>query len=248
MADQWLKRESSSMLGWVKETHPSYGMIGVCRVSGNASLFDSEVSHMHYISICIKNAHRVIEGTHEFLSADSTISEVHMTEAQFAQMMTQPNQGDGVACTIHFSAGDKGEPWLNPEWGTRPEPPKPERFEAKFHKEASDRAQVIIDNLAKLAATIDSFLSGEAKANKGTLTELKNSLTSATQQIKSNIPYVLEVASERLEKKISSAVIEFESYVSQSLQAKGLSNLIADAPRLTIGEQKALPDGEQEPE
>jgi ElaB/YqjD/DUF883 family membrane-anchored ribosome-binding protein len=121
-------------------------------------------------------------------------------------------------------------------------------FEAKFHKEASDRAQVIIDNLAKLAATIDSFLSGEAKANKGTLTELKRSLTSATQQIKSNIPYVLEVASEQLEKKISSAVIEFESYVSQSLQAKGLSNLIADAPRLTIGEKKALPDGEQESE
>ena len=241
MADKWLKREQPDNLGWVKESHPSYGVVGISRISGNASLFNSEVKHMHFISLTIRNAHRVLDGTHEFLSADNTIAEVRMTEAQFAQFITQPNQGDGVACTIHYSAGDKGEPWLHPRFGTRPEPPTPERFETKFHKEASDRAQIIIDNLAQLTDTVDSFLSGETKANKGTLTELKKSLHSATMQIKNNIPYVLEVASEQLEKKISSAVIEFESYVAQSLQARGLKNSTDSAPRLTIREQKALP-------
>jgi hypothetical protein len=244
MTDKWLKRSEPDMNGWVTETHPSYGIIGVSRVSGNANLFDSEVKHMHYISIRLKNAHRVIEGTHEFLSGDREIVEIFMTEAQFAQFLTQPNQGDGVACTIHFSAGDKGEPWLHPRFGTRPEPPKPERFEAKFHKEASDRAQIIIDNLATLTKTVDSFLSGETKANKGTLTELQKLLSSATQQIKSNIPYVLEVATEQLEKKISAAVVEFESYVSQSMQAKGLS--VSQTPRLAIGDQRALTEGEED--
>lgn len=238
--DQWLKRSGSDAHGWVKETHPSYGLIGVSRVSGQSALFDSDVKHQHFISVRIKNAHRVIDGTHEFVAGDAAIVEIHMTEAQFAQMITQPNHGDGVPCTIHYSAGDKGESWLHPSWGTRPEPPAPERFEAKFHQEASARAKIITDNLAQLEKALDSILSGETKANKGTLNDLKAKVSSARMQIEQNIPYVLEVAAEQLEKKISSAVVEFESYVAQSLQARGLGSAVGEAPRLTLAATAAL--------
>lgn len=87
------------------------------------------------------------------------------------------------------------------------------------------------------------MLKGETKINKGTLSELRQKVNSARMQIESNLPYVLEVATEQLEQKISSAVVEFESYVSQSLQAKGLAHLTATAPKIQInsGERRALP-------
>lgn len=232
--EKWTEVSEPDQHGWITERHPSYGVIGISRVSGNASLFNSDVKHMHFISLRISTARRVIDGTHEFVTNDEQVAEVYMTEAQFAQMITQPNQGSGVPCTLHFSAGDKGKPWVHPRFGTRPDPPAPEKFEKKFNEEASYRAKIIADHLAHLEQSVASMLSGETKPNKGTLNDLQGKIKSARMQIENNIPYVLEVATEQLEKKVASAVIEFESYVAQSLQARGLSSAIADAPRLAL--------------
>ena len=48
----------------VKRTHPSYGGIQISRVSGGATLFDSELNHQHYIELRIKRAH-ISEDDHE---------------------------------------------------------------------------------------------------------------------------------------------------------------------------------------
>jgi hypothetical protein len=52
---------------------------------------------------------------------------------------------------------------------------------------------------------------------------------------------------EGIEKRMATAVSEFESYVAFSLQAKGLEHLAASAPRLSAPEQKALTEGEEDP-
>jgi hypothetical protein len=222
--EQWLERtEETGSIFQTREAHPSFGMIGISRTSGNASLFESEIRHQYYLSIRIKEAVRLIDGTHTHIHGGKELIEINLTEAQFATLMTQPNHGDGVPCTIHYSIADKNEPWTHPRFMSRPYPPAPERFEKKFHKEAGERAKIISDNLADLEKEIDSFLSGDLKANKGTLNILKAKVSSARQQIDQNIPYVLHTAEEQLEKKISAAVIEFEGYINQSLQQKGLA-------------------------
>jgi hypothetical protein len=62
-----------------------------------------------------------------------------------------------------------------------------------------------------------------------------------------NLPYVMEEMEEGIEKRMATAVSEFESYVAFSLQAKGLEHLAASAPRLSAPEQKALTEGEEDP-
>ena len=89
--EQWIERSEPDEHGWVKETHPSYGQIGVSRVASTGnSLFDSDLKHQHFITITIKETERVIDGTHEFLSSGKNVAEICMSEAQFARLMTQP--------------------------------------------------------------------------------------------------------------------------------------------------------------
>lgn len=237
--EKWLVRDETDP-HHIRETHPSYGLIGVSRVSGRGILFNSDTVHQHFIALRIMEARRVIDNTNELVIRDRLLCEISMTESQFAQFITQPNRGDGVPCTIHYNSGDNDKPWMN-SFGCRPEPPAPEPFTIPFKREAGERAKIISDNLSDLQKAVEEFLDGSAKPNKGALNELKSKIESARRQIDANLPYVVEVASEQIEKKIASAIVEFESYTSQSLQAKGLSHLQAEAPRLSIAADKALP-------
>jgi ElaB/YqjD/DUF883 family membrane-anchored ribosome-binding protein len=219
MTDKWLKREQTS-LDNTRESHPAYGAISISRVSGRAHLFGSEIDHMPFISLRVKEASRVIDGPREFLSGGKELIEVYMTESQFAQMITQPNHGDGVSCTLHKVQGD-------PDWGTttynpRPDPPLPEKFTEKFHAVVGKRASSITESLKKAQEAANSLFKGDSKPTKANLKDLQDRIDSAVRQMESNMPYVLEELSEGIEKKMSKAITEFETYVAQSLQAKGL--------------------------
>ena len=200
-------------------------------MSGAASLFQSDVKHMHYICLEIHEANKVIDGTHEFLHNGNTLCTVEMSEAQFSQMITQPNMGSGTPCTIHYSAGDKGQPWLHPKFGTRPEPPDPESFNIKYDKETAYRAKIITDNLVSLQKTLGDLVSGLTKPNKGTLKELLAAVESARMQIEQNIPYVQKCAAEELEKKVGAAVAD-----APVLALEAPASVVgAEVPRLTSG-------------
>ena len=60
--------------------------------------------------------------------------------------------------------------------------------------------------------------------------------------VERNLPYVMNEMEEGIEKRMATAINEFESYVSFSLQKKGLEHLASQAPRLSAPEQKALPE------
>ena len=179
--------EKDRVLG-TAEAHPSYGIVGISRISGNTALFESEVKHMYYIALRIKEAERWQDGTKVRVHGRRELIEIYLTEAQFAQLITSANIGDGVPCTLHYVAGDRaeGKPYLYPRWGGRPEPPAPERFEKKFHEEAGERAGIISENLENLNAELQKMVSGEVKPGKGNLSALLAKVQSAQQQINSN--------------------------------------------------------------
>jgi hypothetical protein len=239
MTDQWLKRESKSPTEYT-ETHPSYGCIGVSQVSGKGVLFGSEVSHQHFISITISEARRVVDEPREFIMSDRELVRIAMTQAQFAEMITSPNRGDGVPCTIERFTGDDGQPWVHPKHGGRPSPPAPEHYTKKYKDVMGERVDLISSRLKDAKEKADRLLSGEDKPTKANLKELSDALRMAQMNLDSNLPYVMEEMEEGIEKRMATAVSEFESYVAFSLQAKGLEHLASQAPRLTAPEQKQL--------
>lgn len=246
MTDKWTKRtERTGPIGGYTETHPSYGMIGISRVSGKGHLFGSEVQHLHYLSLTISEAQRVVDNPREFLSSQRELIRICMTDAQFAQMITSPNQGDGVACTIERSIADQAEPWLN-SFGGRPRPPEPEHYTQRYKDALGKRADRITENIKQAKDQIDSLVDGDIKPTKANLKELQDKLYMALMNVEQNLPYVMEEVTEGIEKKMAIAVSEFESYVAFSLQAKGLEHLTTQAPRLNAVNQKELSEGSDE--
>jgi hypothetical protein len=160
--------------------------------------------------------------------------EVYLTDAQFAQMITSPNQSvEGVACTINRAICDQGQPWVHPRHGGRPEPPEPEHYTQKYKDVMGERSETISEHIAKAKKQIDALMDGTDKPTKTNLKALQNALHMAQMNFDKNMPYVMEEMSEGIEKKMATAVGEFESYVSFSLQAKGLEHLASQTPRLT---------------
>jgi hypothetical protein len=240
--DQWTKRkDNKDAIGGYTETHPSYGIIGISRVSGRGVLFGSEVQHMHFITLTISEASRHVDTPREFLTDERQLIRIAMTDAQFAQMITSPNQGSGVACTIERFSGDTGQPWLT-KFGGRPSPPQPEHYTKKYKDAMGERADLISDGLKAAKEKADRLFLGEDNPTKSNLKELSDSLRMAQMNLDQNLPYVMEEMEEGVEKRMATAVTEFESYVAFSLQSKGLEHLSSTAPRLTVGDQKALPE------
>lgn len=241
MADQWLKREHKTPTEYT-ETHPSYGCIGISHVSGRGVLFGSEVTHQHFLSLTISEAERVVDEPREFVSSRRELVRVEMTQAQFAEMITSPNRGSGVPCTIYRFTGDSGEPWVDRHHGGRPNPPDPEHYTKKFKNVLGERAGVISEKLKTAKEKADRLFSGQDKPTKANLEAIVSALYMAQMNLDSNLPYVINEMEEGIENRMATAVSEFESYVAFSLQAKGLEHLASQAPRLTVGEQQALPE------
>lgn len=244
--EDWLVETAKDSLDWTSQTHPSFGVIGVSRVSGQASLFDSDVKHGHYIQITIREAKKIRSGfTHEHVHAQKELVQVRMSFAQFAQMITTQNVGDSTPCTISRVIGDEKEPWAK-QWGGRPEPPDPKPFIDKFKQVGKDRAQKIIEDIDKATEGLKKLLDGTDKPTKANLKAASDAMASARQDVKSNLPYLIECLEEEMETKLSNAVTEFESYVAGSLQDKGLEVMREQTMKLNIGVQKAIGMGDPE--
>lgn len=243
--EEWLVETNPDGLGWTSQSHPSFGVIGVSRVNGQASLFDSDVKHGHFIEITISEAKKHRTGfTHESVMGGKEMAKVRMSFAQFAQFITTQNVGSGTPCTIARVIGDEKRPWAT-RWGGRPDPPDPKPFIDKFKQVGKDRAQNIVDNIDKATDAVLRLLHGTDKPTKANLKSAADALSYARTDVNNNLPYLVECLEEEMETKLSNAVTEFESYVSSSLQDKGLEVLREQTMKLNIGAQKAIGPGEK---
>jgi hypothetical protein len=241
--EEWLVETNPDGLGWTSQSHPSFGVIGVSRVSGQASLFDSDVKHGHFIEITISEAKKHRTGfTHEAVMSGKELAKVRMSFAQFAQFITTQNVGSGTPCTIARVIGDEKEPYAN-QWGGRPDPPDPKPFIDKFRGVGKERAQKILDSIERASAMMKNIFEGDVSPTKKNLKVVADAMASAHQDVKSNLPYLMECLDEEMEHKMANAVTEFESYVAGSLQEKGLEVMRKGTMTLNVGAQKAIEAG-----
>jgi hypothetical protein len=208
------------------ENEPYMGVINVGRVSGRASLFDSDVEHQHFISVSISKASRERNLSMNWIHGGDELVEVWMSEIQWAHFVSSFNQGAGTPVTLRHVAGK-----------TLAEPPRPKAEATKFEKEVTDTVKDAMTSLGSAISKLEAGLIPKAKApNKGDLTEILANLRMAYQEINSNIGFVESQFGEHIEKKMAEAKCEFEGYMTSRLRALGLeaaalSAAAADAPK-----------------
>lgn len=84
----------------VRESHPSFCLVGVSFVSGKTHLFESELEHQHFIRLTIQTCDRERDLHRSWLYGRKTLVEVDMSLAQWGAIVSSPNQGTGQPATL----------------------------------------------------------------------------------------------------------------------------------------------------
>lgn len=194
------------------EAHESYGAITINRTSGRTHLFGSDAEHSHFVHIEVRHAEMHRDLSHDWLhSGGVPVTEIWMTEAQWAEFVSSFGQGAGVPCTLRHIEGRR-----------LALPPEPEHFTSHFRKEVRATVGKAVAELKGLeAALAEALLPGNKPLGKKALADLLGGVKHAVMQVESNLPYVEDCFDETVEKKLSEAKIEIEGVLAARLRAVG---------------------------
>jgi hypothetical protein len=201
--------------GEIMETHPAFGMISLTRTtcSPAAVLFGSAVRHGQFIAITIKEAQRCANSSRDWYFARKELIRVVISGTQLGDMLTSMNVGDGVPCTIERFNGE-GRPRIE-EFNT---------VQAEAQAQMSAQLDRTFEKSKDLLEKARSIVEKGApkKADKE---ELLSLLTQLSYGIGSNIEFAGKCFDEKVEKMVTQAKGEVESFISSKIHSAGLETL-----------------------
>lgn len=209
-----LKRETQSPItetlanGKKSVTHPAFGQIRAGRVSGNASLYDSEFNHQHYIQLSISRSRVERDLSTNWQFAGEELIEVSLSEAQWATFISSMNVGSGTSCTIEH-VERQYMPYL----------PAPEASNKQFKQELELTLENIRADLLRAAGEIDGPL------NKGKATALKNEMERISARLINSTGFVAKQFDEHIERTVEKAKIEINTHTFNLAQRTGIESL-----------------------
>lgn len=206
--------------------HESYGMVGFSRVTGSTRLYGSSIPrHNHFISLTISHGERNHHLSRDSYHARERIVEVYLSAAQFADMITSMNMGEGVPCTIN---------WLN---GLMEAPPDLETEVEKVRTNFGSGLQELVDELKKSQKEVNEILDQKSIKISDRLT-IRAKLAKIVQEIEANIPFVLESFQEASDKVVTHAKAEIEAFTTTRIMTAGVAALGPAEPALLAIEKK----------
>jgi len=197
----------------IPKSHESYGIIGISRYSssGKVPLFGSPLQHKQCISFTLKKAE-----VERSLHSDSyygrqQIVQFDMSEAQFAELITSPNRGDGVPCTIKNLQGKRME---SPPFKSYADKLLDE-FKAKMHNIS-----------AGFESSVDSInqILEKKSVGKADKEEIKKHIKSIDSFLNSSLPFVAGQFQEQTDEAVSKAKIELISFVNEAARKVGIDS------------------------
>lgn len=198
MKNKQMRRESpvttSEGNGDLRETHPSYGVVQVSRVSGNTLLFNTNFTHHNFVSLSISTADMTRSISRDWIQPKRTIIEVFLSQAQWVSMLSSAGVGEGTPCTISYMEGEQ-VPKISRQISRR------EQFKEGM-KSTFDKA---FKALSKLEDLIEELGLSKIKKDK-----LLQEVTTSKLNIAENISYVMETFEEHIEESIEAIKVEIE--------------------------------------
>lgn len=194
-------------------SHPSFGMAGFSRVSGRGmTLFGSSIQHNEIMTLRIQTAEVDRHLSREWYHAKKCLIEVDFSSTQFAEMITSPNQGSGVPCTIRYLDGVR-----------IPEPPYEsvkDRYSSEFKAKMGNITERVDDslNIVKNILSKDRITKGDKEEILALCVEYFNS-------IKSGVPFIEKSFTEQMERTVLEAKNEVEAFVQRRLTEEGIKAL-----------------------
>ena len=189
-----------------KYNHPSYGLIKFNKVTGSQSCFMSDVNLGGYISLTVKKSQLNRNFSEYWVFPQEEVLRLRLSYHQFAELITNLNNGVGIPCTLEWIAGEgKVEKY---------EAPPDER--TQFETELKDKLNNALCKLKELNTQI-AELKNKGKANKGELIQLSGLINSVSTELKSNIPFVEQLFQEALDQRVANVKVETSAWIENKL-------------------------------
>ena len=202
-----------------KETHPSWGMVGLYHTQGyGRQCFGSDVTNHNTIRLVLKHAVKHRELGKDWTMGDDTLFEVELTSLQFAELLTNMNVGDGVPCTINYTQTDGHIKY------------KPERSKIEIIREERDKK--IDGAFSALKEVEDEIIAlvNSKKLSKSVGSELAHKLSVALSNLEGHgYDYYKKQAAEEIDTMIVEAKSQISEYVTAKVYSVGLETLMKGA-------------------
>lgn len=190
--------------------HPSYGMIRFTRRhgQGGSPLFGSSILHNDTLSIEISTGEVNRNLNREWYHAKKELISVEMSANQFAEFITTPNTGSGVPCTIRHI-----------DRVSIPEPPyvnKKDVFSREFQNKMKNMSSGVKHSLDMAKEILK-----KPSIGKGDKQDLIHLFEKFVTDISSNIPFVEQSFIKQMDKTVTEAKSEIDSFVTRRITDEG---------------------------
>lgn len=204
--------------------HPSFGIIGLSRRSSSAvtPLFGSNIQHQHTITLTIKTASLDRKLNNDWIHANKELIEVELSGSQFAELITSFNIGDGVPCTIRDFNGQ-----------SYPHPPYESPVDI-FQREFESKMKNLGLKCSSVMEDAFKIIKDKPTISKSDREFILKAIDNLMIEVSSNIPFVAQQFNKSMEKTISQAKNEVETFVTGRMMALGI-NVAKTNPDLFLG-------------
>lgn len=220
----------------ITETHESYGLVQINRVSGGMKLWGSSVHHQHFFRLVVKRAKRTVDDYTEHYWEDGRVPvvEIAMSAAQFVDLMAGMNQGSGTPCTIVEVDGVAMDP---------------------VPEDAGTVISVIVDEFARKLDETTAKLRGlegqlaellnKKAPTKDDKAQIQSAVWSARRLIDDSAPWLIKMIGEHSEHIVARGKQEIDSFIQLALRNAGIKSIADAGGRLMLSDSstKKIDDG-----
>lgn len=211
--------------------HPAYGQISLSRINGRAMFYGSDLVQEQYIELRIHQSELSRSLTDDHHHSIRRLVTVRLTNAQFAEMITSMNVGEGVPCTIEQLP--EGHVEKLEEFVTRKE---------VVHNDFKERMDEFSNRIKKYGEDLKSITSKQNVGKQDKL-DIMSAYNQLQTEIQSNIPFFLKCFQEGMDKVVTEAKMEVDAAILHKVTSLGMSELFKQNQLLSnVSTQSSIED------
>jgi len=203
-----------------EEKHESFGMLGFRRIQSNGDgevLHGSDLRHNTFIAMRLHHSTKKRGLSHDWHHAENLIAEVHMSQNQFAELITSMNMGDGIPVTLKRT--EKDGQLKAPEFSSIVDTHKQE-----FTQQTKD----VVRDAEDLLETVKELFGGSGTVKKADREALIKKAELVVREIGASMPFMEKSFEKAMDKVVTDAKGTIEAFAQHRIVEAGLTALKAD--------------------
>lgn len=208
------RRQGATILDAERETHPSFGLITISRVTGGGGeLFGSSMPHTTRVRIGVRRAERARDLHRDWRHATEEVLELEMSPAQFADFIISMGNGEGTPCTLRYVLGER-----------MPDCPPAVEPREQIVKEFREKMRASSAAFNEAAGKLDAILAKKS-LNNADRQEVRAIVGDARRLFYDHLAFAGTSFAEANEDALREAQAEAEAFVADLVRRAGVAHL-----------------------